>query len=551
MDNATLLDTLVILLGINTVFTYTIVQGQKKERNLFWRRSSFVLFAGFLLLLFQGKLHLFISVLIANYLILTGFYMQTRAAVYQESGKSGFGKLFFSLLTAFYWVLFPYFTFFHFDTSLRIMIISLALVIIYSYGAMELYQYRNRTVVRSPYTTEIYYLFLFSIIFYAFRFILTLSGYGRVLSLFERNMAVSLSLIYPIIFNMIFMISMNIAYSRSRNHIILLEKDKQKALFDFLNDTARHLELDELFESIKRILNNTMGVDTAAIFLKNSDGTHYSLAYSFDVLDLPMEQIKTLKKGEGAAGKAISEDRVVEMEMSSYPNKELADIYLKKGCRYLISIPLKNPDGIIGAITVAYTDRMIPDLMDREFLYYLGEQIGLVLHNAYLYRIVSQMAMKDPLTNLYNRRRMMELLETESKRAIRYGTGFVIVMMDLDHFKSINDTLGHECGDEVLKHVSRLITRECRDTDVASRWGGEEFLLLILEPDLDSAIMIAERIRDSLEKTMIPCLKGKNITGSLGLSLFQGELSLSKNIALADEALYRAKENGRNRIETA
>ena len=351
----------------------------------------------------------------------------------------------------------------------------------------------------------------------------------------------SISLIFPLLFNVSYTIAVFLANLRRQNSRVLQEQEKQTALFNFLNDTARHLERDELFGSIERILKESLGVDTAAIFLKDEGEETYSIAYSFNELDLPLQDVWTLRKGEGAAGMAVSEDRVIRVHMDEYHNRTVAEAYLSRGCTELISAPLKSSGGIIGAVTIASSATIKSDLLDSEFFYYLGEQIGLVLHNAELYEQVSRTAGTDPLTGLYNRRRLLELLGKEIERSERYNQKLSLAMMDLDHFKSINDKYGHECGDDVLKQVAGLIREGCRQTDIISRWGGEEFLLVFIESGIEEAAPVCERIRSLVESTDLPCLEGRKVTVSAGLAPFKFSETIEKNVSSADSALYRAK----------
>ncbi len=539
-----------MVLGINALFAYSISFGTKNKRTREWRRSSFSLFAGFFLLLFQPNLPILISVCLANYMILSGFYLQIAAALMIEFRKNRFHRLFFPVISLVYWIVYPYFTFIRPDTSSRIAVISAFLTVIYLLGTFKLTGSKKEFGVRNRITKELIFIFAFSSIFYLLRMIITLSGIGAVQSLFDSNSIVSISLIFPLLFNVSYTIAVFLANLRRQNSRVLQEQEKQTALFNFLNDTARHLERDELFGSIERILKESLGVDTAAIFLKDEGEETYSIAYSFNELDLPLQDVWTLRKGEGAAGMAVSEDRVIRVHMDEYHNRTVAEAYLSRGCTELISAPLKSSGGIIGAVTIASSATIKSDLLDSEFFYYLGEQIGLVLHNAELYEQVSRTAGTDPLTGLYNRRRLLELLGKEIERSERYNQKLSLAMMDLDHFKSINDKYGHECGDDVLKQVAGLIREGCRQTDIISRWGGEEFLLVFIESGIEEAAPVCERIRSLVESTDLPCLEGRKVTVSAGLAPFKFSETIEKNVSSADSALYRAKESGRNRVTT-
>jgi len=163
------------------------------------------------------------------------------------------------------------------------------------------------------------------------------------------------------------------------------------------------------------------------------------------------------------------------------------------------------------------------------------------------------LALTDPLTQTHNRRALMERLTSELERARRYALHLSVLMVDLDHFKLINDSYGHVVGDEVLRGVSRVLQREARAVDVVARFGGEEFLVVLPETGEEGAVALAERIRARVEETP-PVTGGEygwlRVTVSIGVATVPSPRvnSPEELIAVADEALYRAKAQGRNRV---
>ncbi len=154
------------------------------------------------------------------------------------------------------------------------------------------------------------------------------------------------------------------------------------------------------------------------------------------------------------------------------------------------------------------------------------------------------LSLTDQLTGLYNRRKLNEELEKEWIRAERYDTIFSVIIFDIDHFKKVNDTYGHQMGDVVLVEISRILKRRIRSTDVAGRWGGEEFLIICPETRLFGANMLANKIRLSVENFKFPI--DRKITISAGVSQYHKGKSIEDIITEADEKLYKAKELGRN-----
>jgi len=164
---------------------------------------------------------------------------------------------------------------------------------------------------------------------------------------------------------------------------------------------------------------------------------------------------------------------------------------------------------------------------------------------------VETLAIMDPLTNLFNRRRFETILASEFKRADRYQSPLTCIMIDIDHFKLVNDTFGHQAGDVVLKEAAQIIQTAIREVDTAARWGGEEFVVLSPNTTRENAYRVAERIRAAFESHTFVGIDGQKITISIGISgVPDPSIDMQeKLIHAADTALYEAKKNGRNRIE--
>ena len=160
-----------------------------------------------------------------------------------------------------------------------------------------------------------------------------------------------------------------------------------------------------------------------------------------------------------------------------------------------------------------------------------------------------QLAHTDSLTGLFNRRHLEIALREELHRSARYLRQLSVILVDIDHFKSINDRFGHQVGDVVLREVGAILTHDMREQDFASRWGGEEFCLVLPETDLDTAYALAERLREQLAS--IEILRNADVTASFGIAEYNHHESLDELLERADDALYQAKVAGRNRSEIA
>ncbi|MDM8550179.1 GGDEF domain-containing protein [Desulfobacterales bacterium HSG2] len=173
----------------------------------------------------------------------------------------------------------------------------------------------------------------------------------------------------------------------------------------------------------------------------------------------------------------------------------------------------------------------------------------LSLSYLYMERLQKQLLIAiytDRLTGLHNRRKFDEMIKIEKERATRYNIPFSIVFIDIDHFKKINDTYGHDVGDQVLIEISSVLKSRIRITDWAFRWGGEEFILLLPVTSADKSLDLAERLRFIIENHSFP--HGRQLTISAGVAQFRNDESIDNLIKRADEALYRAKSGGRNKV---
>ena len=166
-------------------------------------------------------------------------------------------------------------------------------------------------------------------------------------------------------------------------------------------------------------------------------------------------------------------------------------------------------------------------------------------------KLLEEISIKDELTGLYNRRHLKTILKQEYERSQRYGTDFACLLLDLDHFKKVNDTYGHSFGDTVLKKCASQISNMMRTTDFAFRYGGEEFLVILSQTDITGAKQAAENIRHSISAEEI-----KDTNNSITVTVSIGVSSVHQNrpetedelIVCADKALYLAKEGGRNQV---
>jgi len=183
----------------------------------------------------------------------------------------------------------------------------------------------------------------------------------------------------------------------------------------------------------------------------------------------------------------------------------------------------------------------------------LMHQAETAIENTFLYEEATRLSITDGLTGLWNRRLFDLRMNEELQRAIRFQEPFGLMLVDLDHFKDVNDRYGHQAGDAVLVELARRLTDATREVDVVTRFGGEEFALILPKTPVQGTLRLAEKVREVVSNE--PFATGNAsipVTVSVGAAGYPDHgLSTADLLAAADAALYRAKENGRNRVEEA
>ncbi len=221
--------------------------------------------------------------------------------------------------------------------------------------------------------------------------------------------------------------------------------------------------------------------------------------------------------------------------------------------RSTLSIPLMARGETIAVLTLnsPRPEAFSEDI--RRVLEIVEHPASVVVDNARLHEGTKRLAITDGLTRLINHRHFYELLEQEFLRTKRYETSLAMIMIDIDFFKHINDTFGHQMGDDILKAMAIVIQQEVRDVDILARYGGEEFAILLPHAGLEQAAAVAERIRASVERKEFEGPDGNvRLTVSLGVAAFPDCAinSQTELVQMADAAMYKAKEAGKNRVVT-
>jgi len=215
-----------------------------------------------------------------------------------------------------------------------------------------------------------------------------------------------------------------------------------------------------------------------------------------------------------------------------------------------LEVPISYRNTVIGLLVVE-DDVTSRNWEDEEMLMVktVSDQLSVAISHARLFRQVQTQAITDALTGLYNHRYFQERLERETKLADRNNEQVSLILLDLDHLKHINDTHGHRLGDAALCHVASMMQSAVREVDIIARYGGEEFVVILPQCDRESAIDVAERLRESIASTTVE--KMGQVTASIGVATYpSGAKNKEELIEMADRAMYLAKAAGRNRVRT-
>jgi diguanylate cyclase (GGDEF)-like protein len=341
-------------------------------------------------------------------------------------------------------------------------------------------------------------------------------------------------------------------------------------------------DLDRLLGTIIEETTSVMDADRSSLFLVDIErGEMWAkIAQGVEVIEI------RFPVGVGIAGAVGKTGDIINISDAYSDGRFNPEIDRKTGYRTksILCAPLRNTHGeIIGAIQVLNKRMGSFDSEDETLLSALSSHAAVAIENADLYRRLSvlnlslerkveerttelsaanerlsvlnreleEISITDGLTKIYNRRYFNERLRQELKRVSRYGPPLSILMIDIDHFKKVNDTWGHQAGDTVLSGVAGLIKDRLRETDLIARYGGEEFCLLATGTDQAGVQVLAERVRKLVQSTVFEH-GGKAIAVTVSIGVCTWEPSLRDDqeelIRRADSALYRAKEQGRNRV---
>jgi diguanylate cyclase (GGDEF)-like protein len=340
-------------------------------------------------------------------------------------------------------------------------------------------------------------------------------------------------------------------YERRRKEKEDLDKTLQN--LSLLYDIGKAMNfISDLKKLLQFILNQAVDITSAgkgSIMLYDPEADRLNIRVLAGLKDTDYQEkvnsneieCRSFRPGEGIAGQVFLSGN--PMIVNNIREDEVFIDSETSFVRSIACIPMVVYSDVIGVINVT-NKKGVQGFSDEDvkMLKAVADQAAVAINKAQLW----DLAVTDSLTGLYVRRYFMVKLQEEIHRADRYNKIFSVIMVDLDRFKNINDTYGHDAGDRALKAISQFLQKNIRDVDAIARYGGEEFVMLIPDADKDAALCLAERLRDELSRTRVGELP--QITISLGVASYPTDgTDIEELIKKADAAMYAAKQAGRNK----
>ncbi len=333
-------------------------------------------------------------------------------------------------------------------------------------------------------------------------------------------------------------------------------KTELQFLYDVFAGTAGIVDPVELFHRVLDLIQTRLKAITVVIYLEDREGEGLMMAAQRGLDSQCVALLTCPDPEQSVAGQVFSRKEPLAVPVADYENQALREALAGIDIGIVGAFPLSAGGSLIGVLSVGYHQVEELDNVSYTLLETLSLQLGAVIRAAILHAKLdrantrlSELASTDVLTNLANRRAALQALDREIARAKRSSGLVAVIMGDLDHFKGFNDRFGHDCGDYVLSNTATIIADTVRGTDIPSRWGGEEFLIVLGESEPTGAYRLAERLRERIESAAWSYGGRKlKVTITLGVALAPPSVGPEAIIAFADEALYRGKRGGRNQV---
>jgi diguanylate cyclase (GGDEF)-like protein len=346
--------------------------------------------------------------------------------------------------------------------------------------------------------------------------------------------------------------TMTLAEERSRLAAFESEARSQAARLGLIVNVGREisgsLNLRYVAEAVGKAALTISGFETVRMWIINEDRRELNLVHDTNVDHGQTGEHVSLQLGEGLVGRAGQFGRT----LATLSIGSLATEYRVGSRIAALAVPMIVGARIIGVLELMSGETVAVDESSLDVLHSLAGQAATAVEAARFHQSADELSHTDALTHLPNRRRLELDLDLEVARSQRYNRPIACIMLDVDHFKKVNDVHGHQAGDEILSEFGSAFARSLRDSDTAYRYGGEEFCVLLRETDAHAAAIVAERLRVEIANRFAGIRGSAMVTASLGVAAIPSDAIDAKTlVAAADRALYAAKAAGRNCVVRA
>lgn len=340
--------------------------------------------------------------------------------------------------------------------------------------------------------------------------------------------------------------------NRIKNDLLLAKRE-----LNFYQEVSKaltsSLDLSDVLTRIMRKIKAMTKAEAWSVLLVDQETGELV----FEKTDVPKKkgmQKFRMKMGEGIAGWVAKEGIPVVVPDVSKDERFLGKIdrAIHFKTKSLICVPIKTNEQVLGVIELVNKttgEHFVKE--DIDLLMRLVNQTAIVIERTSLYQKMTELAITDDLTKLFNTRYLNRTIEIEIQRSSRYGTSLSLIFMDVDHFKRINDSYGHLVGSKVLVEVGQLLLKSLRTVDIVARYGGDEFVIVLPQTPPEAATQIAERMRKAIEQNSFLKKEGYalKMTASFGVASYpESAKSKEELVKIADDAMYRVKHQTRNAV---
>jgi diguanylate cyclase (GGDEF)-like protein/PAS domain S-box-containing protein len=337
---------------------------------------------------------------------------------------------------------------------------------------------------------------------------------------------------------------------------LIKEKQKLEQLLKFDEMIGSIKEFDELVNCVVDQTAKILEVQKCSLMILNDQKQSLSIAGAQGLTDKIIKETE-VKVGDMISGVVAKDGQPILVRNIEYDRQFQRTNRPTYASRSFMIVPVKFGDKVVGVINVSdklpkstsdqkngADNEQVFDEVDLRILNAIAREVSVAFENVKLYKQLNTLEVADPLTHIYNYRQFSKSLDHEIKRCRRNNVPLCIMMVDVDNFNAYNEALGRHEGDVLLKNLGQIFQGQLREVDIICRYAGDEFAVILPDTDMDGARFAGRKIQEAVKRFTFP----KEVTVSLGVAGYHGEMSQYRLILNADEALFQAKKEGKNRL---